>query len=97
PSPLYPFYAHAPKDILPDLKFLKGFKFGVAISAYQVKGAIKNEEWASRRPNVNGVFDNPTGDHATEIIAADVAGFQYFLHKEDVGRSTALGVTVHSF
>ncbi|KAK0199710.1 glycoside hydrolase superfamily [Desarmillaria ectypa] len=94
PSPMYPsFYAPTPKDILPDLKFPKGFKFGVATSAYQVEGAAKNEgkgptmwDWASRQPD--GVFDNSTGD---------VVDLQYFLYKEDVQRSAALGVTAHSF
>ncbi len=112
PPPLYPsFYVPAPKDILPDLKFPKGFKYGVATAAYQVEGATKNEgkgqtmwDWASRQPN--GVFDNSTGecawyqycvDHATEIIAGDIVDLHYFLYKEDVERSAALGVTAHSF
>ncbi|KAK0234938.1 glycoside hydrolase superfamily [Armillaria nabsnona] len=97
PSPpaLYPsFYAHAPKDILPDLKYPKGFKFGVATAAYQVEGAAKSEgkgptiwDWATRQPN--GVYDNTTGD--------DVVDLQYFLYKEDVQRIAALGVNAHSF
>ncbi|KAK0440253.1 glycoside hydrolase superfamily [Armillaria borealis] len=94
PPPMYPsFYAPAPKDILPDLKFPKGFKFGVATSAYQVEGATKNEgkgptmwDWAPRQPG--GTIDNTTGD---------VVDLQYFLYKEDVERSAALGVTAHSF
>ncbi|KAK0216802.1 glycoside hydrolase superfamily [Armillaria fumosa] len=94
PPPLYPsFYAPAPKDVLPGVKFPKGFKFGVATSAYQVEGATKNEgkgpttwDWASRQPN--GVFDNTT---------ADVTDLHYFLYKEDVQRIVALGVTAHSF
>ncbi|KAK0199712.1 glycoside hydrolase superfamily [Desarmillaria ectypa] len=93
PPPLYPsFYAHAPKDILPDLKFPKGFKFGVATSAYQVEGAAKNEgkgptiwDWATRQPNA--IYNNTTGD---------IADLQYFLYKEDVERVAALGVTAHS-
>ena len=44
PPPLYPaFYAPAPKDILPDLKFPGDFKFGVASASYQVEGATKKE------------------------------------------------------
>ncbi|KAK0475774.1 glycoside hydrolase superfamily [Armillaria novae-zelandiae] len=94
PPPLYPsFYAPIPKDVLPDVKFPKGFKFGVATSAYQVEGATKNEgkgpttwDWASRQPN--GVYDNTT---------ADVTDLHYFLYKEDVQRIVALGVTAHSF
>ncbi|PBK66031.1 glycoside hydrolase [Armillaria solidipes] len=94
PPPLYPsFYVPAPKDILPDLKFPEGFKYGVATAAYQVEGATKNEgkgptmwDWASRQPN--GVFDNSTGD---------IVDLHYFLYKEDVERSAALGVTAHSF
>ncbi|KAK0451435.1 glycoside hydrolase superfamily [Desarmillaria tabescens] len=93
PPPIYPsFYAHAPKDILPDLKFPKGFKFGVATSAYQVEGATKNEgkgptmwDWATRQPNA--VIDNTT---------SDVVDLQYFLYKEDVQRIATLGVTAHS-
>ncbi|KAK0186388.1 glycoside hydrolase superfamily [Armillaria mellea] len=94
PPPLYPsFYAPAPKDILPDFKFPKDFKFGVATAAYQVEGATKNEgkgptmwDWASRQPN--GVFDNSTGD---------IVDLHYFLYKEDIERSAALGITAHSF
>ncbi|KAK0234942.1 glycoside hydrolase superfamily [Armillaria nabsnona] len=94
PSPLYPsFYAHAPKDILPDLKYPKDFKFGVASAAYQVEGAAKSEgkgpsiwDWATRQPNA--VYDNTTGD---------VVDLQYFLYKEDVQRIAALGVNAHSF
>ncbi|KAK0186406.1 glycoside hydrolase superfamily [Armillaria mellea] len=94
PTPLYPsFYAHAPKDILPDLKYPKGFKFGVATAAYQVEGAAKSEgkgpsiwDWATRQPNA--VYDNTT---------ADVVDLQYFLYKEDVERVAALGVNAHSF
>ncbi|KAJ7097624.1 glycoside hydrolase superfamily [Mycena epipterygia] len=94
PPPLYPaFYAPAPKDILPTLKFPAGFKFGVATAAYQVEGAVKNEgkgptvwDWNSRQPG--GVIDNTTGD---------VVDLQYFLYKEDVVRVAALGVNAHSF
>ncbi|KAK0475600.1 glycoside hydrolase superfamily [Armillaria luteobubalina] len=94
PPPLYPsFYAPSPKDVLPGLKFPKGFKFGLDTAAYEVEGATKNEgkgptmwDWASRQPN--GVSDNTTGD---------VVDLQYFLYKEDVQRSAALGVTAHSF
>ncbi|KAK0451430.1 glycoside hydrolase superfamily [Desarmillaria tabescens] len=94
PPPLYPsFYAPTPKDILPDLKFTKGFKYGVATAAYQVEGATKNEgkgpimwDWASRQPN--GVFDNSTGD---------IVDLHYFLYKKDIERVVALGVTAHSF
>ncbi|KAK0216818.1 glycoside hydrolase superfamily, partial [Armillaria fumosa] len=94
PPPLYPsFYAPSPKDVLPGLKFPKGFIFGLDTAAYQVEGATKNEgkgptmwDWASRQPN--GVSDNTTGD---------VVDLQYFLYKEDVQRFAALGVTAHSF
>ncbi|KAF7377506.1 Glycoside hydrolase family 1 protein [Mycena sanguinolenta] len=94
PPPLYPsFYAPAPADILPTLKFPPGFKFGVATAAYQVEGAVKNEgkgpnvwDWNSRQPG--GVLDNTT---------ADVVDLQYFLYKEDVVRTAALGVNAHSF
>nr|GAT60644.1 glycoside hydrolase family 1 protein [Mycena chlorophos] len=94
PPPLYPsFYAPAPKDVLPDLKFPPDFKFGVDTAAYQVEGAVKNEgkgptlwDWNSRQPG--GVFDNTT---------ADVVDLQYYLYKEDVLRVAALGVNAHSF
>ncbi|KAF7303850.1 Glycoside hydrolase family 1 protein [Mycena indigotica] len=94
PPPLYPsFYAPAPKDVLPGLKFPPGFKFGVATAAYQVEGAVKDEgkgptiwDWNSRQPGAVG--DNTTGD---------VVDLQYFLYKEDVLRVAALGVNAHSF
>ncbi|KAK0451434.1 glycoside hydrolase superfamily [Desarmillaria tabescens] len=80
-------------DILPDLKFPKGFRYGVATSAYQIEGAVKNEgkgptmwDWATRQPS--GTTDNTTGD---------VVGLHYYLYKEDVERIAALGVTAHSF
>ncbi|KAF8823441.1 hypothetical protein HHX47_DHR10000333 [Lentinula edodes] len=44
PPALYPsFYSPNPKDILPNLKFPKGFRFGVDTAAYQVEGATKDE------------------------------------------------------
>ncbi|KAJ7489190.1 glycoside hydrolase superfamily [Mycena latifolia] len=94
PPPLYPaFYAPAPKDILPGLKFPAGFKFGVATASYQVEGAAKDEgkgptvwDWNGHQPG--GVQDNTTGD---------VVDLQYYLYKEDVVRVAALGVNAHSF
>ncbi|KAK0440274.1 glycoside hydrolase superfamily [Armillaria borealis] len=99
PPPLYPsFYAPAPKDILPGLKFPNGFLFGVDTAAYQVEGATKNDgkgpttwDWASRQPNA--IADNTTG----KISTSDVVDLQYFLYKEDIMRSAALGVKAHSF
>ncbi|KAF9002467.1 glycoside hydrolase family 1 protein [Cyathus striatus] len=93
PPALYPsWFSPSPKNILPNLKFPKGFKFGVATAAYQVEGAVKNEgkgptmwDWNSRQPG--GVVDNTT---------ADVVDLQYFLYKEDVARVAALGVNAHS-
>ncbi|KAF5391045.1 hypothetical protein D9757_003994 [Collybiopsis confluens] len=94
PPALYPpSYARAPKDILPDLKFPKGFVFGVDTAAYQVEGATKEEgkgpsiwDWASRQPGA--VADNST---------ADVVDLHYYLYKEDIARIAALGVNSHSF
>ncbi|KAJ3765471.1 glycoside hydrolase family 1 protein [Lentinula raphanica] len=94
PPALYPsFFAVAPEDILPDLKFPEGFFFGVASAAYQVEGAVKDEgkgpslwDWANRQPGV--VVDNTT---------ADVVDLHYYLYKEDVARIAALGVNSHSF
>ncbi|KAF8066627.1 glycoside hydrolase superfamily [Lyophyllum atratum] len=94
PPALYPsWFAPAPKDILPNLKLPKGFKFGVATAAYQVEGAVKNEgkgpsmwDWNSRQPG--GVIDNTTGD---------IVDLQYYLYKEDVARVAAIGINAHSF
>ncbi|GLB40933.1 putative glycosyl hydrolase 1 family protein [Lyophyllum shimeji] len=94
PPALYPtWFAPAPKDVLPNLKLPKGFKFGVATAAYQVEGAVKNEgkgptmwDWNSRQPG--GVVDNTTGD---------IVDLQYFLYKEDVARVAAIGINAHSF
>ncbi|KAG5653222.1 hypothetical protein H0H81_001699 [Sphagnurus paluster] len=93
PPPLYPsWYAPAPKDILPNLKLPKGFKFGTATAAFQVEGAVKNEgkgptmwDWNSRQPGA--VADNSTGD---------VVDNQYYLYKEDVARVAAIGNNAHS-
>ncbi|KAK7436716.1 hypothetical protein VKT23_018970 [Stygiomarasmius scandens] len=93
PPTLYPsFYANRPKDILPHLKYPKGFIFGVDTAAYQVEGAVKDEgkgpsmwDWASRQPNA--IIDNST---------ADITDLQYYLYKEDVARVAALGVKAHS-
>ncbi|KAF8201326.1 glycoside hydrolase superfamily [Mycena galopus ATCC 62051] len=74
------FYAPAPKDILPTLKFPSGFKFG-----NEGKGP-SIWDWNSRQPG--GVIDNTT---------ADVVDLQYYLYKEDVVRTAALGVNAHSF
>ncbi|KIK57390.1 glycoside hydrolase family 1 protein [Collybiopsis luxurians FD-317 M1] len=94
PPALYPSsYAPAPKDILPNLKFPKGFIFGVDTAAYQVEGATKEEgkgpsnwDWASRQPGV--IADNST---------ADVVDLHYYLYKQDIARIAALGVNSHSF
>ncbi|EIW84621.1 glycoside hydrolase family 1 protein [Coniophora puteana RWD-64-598 SS2] len=94
PPPLYPaWYAPQPAQIFPNLKLPEGFIFGVATSAYQVEGAVKNEgkgptawDWASRQPNF---IEDGTN--------ADIADLQYYLYKEDVARAAAMGVTAHSF
>ncbi|KAF8656651.1 hypothetical protein AX16_002456 [Volvariella volvacea WC 439] len=94
PPPLYPsWFSPAPKNLSPDLKFPKGFKFGVATAAYQVEGAAKNEgkgptmwDWNSRQPS--GVTDGTNGD---------IVDLHYYLYKEDVARIAALGVNAHSF
>ncbi|KDR83279.1 hypothetical protein GALMADRAFT_152200 [Galerina marginata CBS 339.88] len=94
PPPMYPsWFTPAPADIMPNLKFPKGFFFGVATAAYQVEGAVKNEgkgptmwDWNSRQPN--GVADGSNGD---------IVDLQYYLYKEDVARVAALGVNAHSF
>ncbi|KAF8235239.1 glycoside hydrolase [Tricholoma matsutake] len=94
PPALYPsWFAHEPKNILPNLKLPKGFKFGVATAAYQVEGAVKNEgkgpsmwDWTSRQPFA--VIDNSS---------ADVADLHYYLYKEDIERAAALGLNAHSF
>ncbi|KAF9466011.1 glycoside hydrolase family 1 protein [Collybia nuda] len=94
PPALYPsWFAPAPKDVLPNLKLPKGFKFGVATAAYQVEGAVKNDgkgptmwDWNSRQPG--GVADGSNGD---------VVDLQYYLYKEDVARVAALGINAHSF
>ncbi|PFH49471.1 glycoside hydrolase family 1 protein [Amanita thiersii Skay4041] len=93
PPPLYPsWFAPSPKDIFPNIKLPKGFKFGVATAAYQVEGAAKDEgkgpsmwDWNSRQPF--GVLDNTTGD---------IVDLHYFLYKEDVARVAALGFNSHS-
>ena len=68
PPPAYPtWYAQTPKDVLPDLKLPKDFKFGVATAAYQVEGATKLEgkgpttwDWASHQQL--GTADGTNGD-----------------------------------
>ncbi|KAJ3889106.1 glycoside hydrolase family 1 protein [Lentinula edodes] len=94
PPALYPsFYSPNPKDILPNLKFPKGFRFGVDTAAYQVEGATKDEgkgpsiwDWVSRQPGA--IADNST---------ADVVDLHYYLYKEDIARISALGINTHSF
>ncbi|KAF7303811.1 Glycoside hydrolase family 1 protein [Mycena indigotica] len=103
PPPLYPsFYAPAPKDILPGLKFPPGFKFGVATAAYQVEGATKNEgkgptlwDWNSRQPGA--VFDNTTGmsnsfsfSGVVDFYTGDIVDLQYYLYKEVANPSWCL-------
>ncbi|KAK7054359.1 hypothetical protein VNI00_003553 [Paramarasmius palmivorus] len=74
PPPLYPsWFAPEPKDILPTLKFPKGFIFGVDTAAYQVEGAAKDDgkgptnwDWASRQPGY--ISDNTTViDYSLEL------------------------------
>jgi hypothetical protein len=68
PPPLYPsWFSPEPKNILPNLKLPKGFKFGVATAAYQVEGAVKDDgkgptmwDWIGHQPN--GIHDNTTGN-----------------------------------
>lgn len=74
PPALYPsFYSPNPKDILPNLKFPKGFRFGVDTAAYQVEGATKDEgkgpsiwDWVSRQPGA--IADNSTGKVSIEHL-----------------------------
>ncbi|THH11422.1 hypothetical protein EW145_g666 [Phellinidium pouzarii] len=94
PPSLYPtWYAPAPKDILPNLTFPKGFTFGVATAAYQVEGAAMNEgkgptewDWAGRQPDA--IVDGTNGD---------IVDLHYFLYKNDTARVAALGANAHSF
>ncbi|KAJ3734056.1 glycoside hydrolase superfamily [Lentinula guzmanii] len=99
PPALYPpFFAVTPKDILPDLKFPKGFLFGVASAAYQVEGAVKDE---GKGPSVWDCFlralDKLLTRYFLTILPADVVDLHYYLYKEDVARIAALGINSHSF
>ncbi|KAI5835653.1 glycoside hydrolase [Schizophyllum commune Tattone D] len=94
PPPLYPaFYAPAPKDILPDLKFPSDFKFGVASASYQVEGATKKE---GKGPTMWDFIS-----HVPFVIAdgtnGDIVDLHYYLYKEDIARVAALGLNAHSF
>ncbi|EIM91310.1 glycoside hydrolase family 1 protein [Stereum hirsutum FP-91666 SS1] len=94
PPALYPdFFSPGPAGILPDLKFPEGFKFGVATAAFQVEGAVKDGgkgpsmwDWTSHQPGA--ILDGSN---------ADVVDLQYYMYKEDVARTAALGVNAHSF
>ncbi|KAL5499105.1 hypothetical protein ACEPAH_1623 [Sanghuangporus vaninii] len=92
--PVYPtWYARTPGNILPNIKFPKNFKFGVATATYQVEGAAKLEgkgpsgwDWAGRQEGA--ISDGSNGD---------ISDLHYLLYKEDTARTAALGLNTHSF
>ncbi|KAH8922793.1 glycoside hydrolase family 1 protein [Atractiella rhizophila] len=80
---------HAPKD----LKFPKGFLFGVASAAQQVEGAVKAE---GRGPSHWDYLCHVYPSACTNYTS-DVTDLQYYLYKQDIARIKAMGVNAYSF
>eukprot|EP00897_Mesotaenium_endlicherianum_P000537 jgi/Mesen1/10484/ME000083S09992 len=73
--------------------FPKSFVFGVATSAFQVEGAVKE---GGRGPSIWDVYSHVPGNIA-DGKNADVASDQYHHLQEDVARMKAMGVASYRF
>ncbi|KAH8914992.1 glycoside hydrolase family 1 protein, partial [Atractiella rhizophila] len=76
-----------------DLKFPKGFLFGVASAAQQVEGAVKAE---GRGPSHWDYLCHVYPSACTNYTS-DVTDLQYYLYKQDIARIKAMGVNAYSF
>ncbi len=85
------------EDMLPNRSpfpsFPNGFLWGTATSAYQIEGAVKEDE---RGPSIWDRFAHTSGkilDHGNADVAAD----HYHRYKEDVQLMKAMGVKAYRF
>lgn len=69
------------------------FLWGVASSAYQIEGAVKDD---NRGPSIWDVAYHKADDITSDGTNADVATNHYYLYKQDAKRLQALGIPHYS-
>lgn len=75
-------------------KLPNDFIWGVASSAYQVEGAVKDE---GRGPSLWDLLSHRQPNEVADNTTADVTAQHYYLYKQDFARLANLGIPWYSF
>jgi beta-glucosidase/6-phospho-beta-glucosidase/beta-galactosidase len=92
PPPLYTACPQSADECIECYKLPKDFIWGVAGSAWQIEGGLKEDGRGPGALDSIGALPNPDG-----VANAEVSNMNYYLYKQDIARLAAIGLPYYSF